>query len=264
MSSTTEERKSTKVIADPLHPPISGREAENAVNDLLVYPKILRGNTDRPVGQQNYGLLSFLLLKEPKKTESGKPCYGFIKLRGNYADKNLCANEASRIIREQDSANKIRIIEVGSWVPITDDDGTSEKIDVRTDTPAEEEKMKREAMKQREEESARIMREIKERTEEVKNAPDLNDDKESLDYYVMSYVTWMRLQENMEQFRAKTKDLENKWKKVRRTLVDLDEKHPEYNTVWLDRYNEERRKTKIPDFIPGPEQDELYKQKIVD
>ena len=176
----------------------------------------------------------------------------------------MCSNEASKIVREQDSANKIRLVEVGAWYPITDEDGPTEKIDVRTEMPAEEEKVKREAIRQREEDSARIIREIKEREEEIKKAPDLNDNEESLDFYVMKYITWLRLQENMEQFKAKVTDLENKWKKTRKLLATLDEKHPEYNGAWINRYNEERRKTKIPDYIPNDEQEELYTKKIME
>ena len=254
-----------KVIADPYYPPLSGEEAQNAIKgQISEYPKVLRSDKDRSVVQQMYGLASMLLFKEPRKTDSGKPCYGFIKLRGNWADKNQCASEASRIVREQDSINKIRMMEVGSWYPITDDDGPSEKIDVRTDVPAEEEKMKRDAIRQREEESARIMRELKERTEEVKNSKDINDDEDSLDYYVMKYVTWMRIKENIDQFNNKLKDLESKWRSTRQALAKLDEAHPEYNKVWLDRYNEERRKTKIPDFIPGNDLEELYQKKITE
>ena len=156
------------------------------------------------------------------------------------------------------------MMEVGSWYPITDDDGPTEKIDVRTDVPAEEEKLKKDAIRHREEESARIMRELKERTEEIKSSKDINEEEDSLDYYVMKYVTWMRIKENIDQFANKLKDLESKWRSTRQVLAKLDEAHPEYNKVWLDRYNEERRKTKIPDFIPGDDLEELYQKKITE
>jgi hypothetical protein len=252
------------VIRDPLHRPLTEQETKAAVKDLVVeYPQVLRGDRDKAVVQQTYGIVSFLLLKEPSKTSNGKRCHGFIKLRGNHGDKNLCVNEAARIVREQDSKNKNRIVEVGVWYPITDDDGTAEMVDVREDVSQEEDRKRREAIRQREEESARIIKEIKEREEEIKNSKDLNDDKDSLDYYTMKYVTWLELKSNVDRFRAKMDDLEKKWKETRKILAEMDGSHPEFNKVWIDHYNQERRKTKLPDFIPSTEQDELYAKKIL-
>lgn len=249
-------------IKDPLYPALKGEEADRAVKGQLSYPQVIRGDKDPPVTQQSFGLVSLALFKEPKKTDTGKSIYGFFKLRGNHTDRNQATVEASKIIRKVDSKNAVKVVEVGAWTPITDEDGNGEKIDVRTEISEEDERLKRAAIKEKEDETSRIIKEIKERETEIKESKDLNDDSDSLDHYVMKMVAWLRLHENIEQLRAKQEDLTKKWKSTRKLLFDLETKHPEYAKVWLDRYNEERRKTKIPDYIPSPAEDELY-QKVI-
>lgn len=252
-------------IADAFYPSLNNAEAQSANRALISeFPKVIRGDRDPPITQQSHGNVSFLLLKAPRKQPDGKSIVGFFKLRGNWADINQCKQAAAKIIREQDSMNKIRVAEVGVWFPITDGDGQAESVDVNTNIPAEEEKIKAEAIKTREEEKNRIARELKEREQEVKDAKDINDDPESLDYYVMKRVVWLRLQENIEQYRTKTEDLEKKWRETRKLLDRLEVSHPGFEAEWIDRYNEERRKSKIPDYIPSEEQDGLYKKKIVE
>jgi vacuolar-type H+-ATPase subunit I/STV1 len=79
----------------------------------------------------------------------------------------------------------------------------------------------------------------------------------------MKRVAWLRLHEHLEQIRDKEEDLTKKWKATRKLLSDLETKHPEYAKVWLDRYNEERRKNKIPDYILGPGEEELYQKTLI-
>ena len=248
----------------PDHPSLTGDAASAAVkHQIAEYPRVIRGDKDLPVPQQCNGLISLALFKQPVLSKSGKPVYGFCKLRGNWVDLNQAKNQAAEIVRTQDSANKIRVVNVGEWFPITNEDGMSETVDVRVDIPTEEQKLKELAIKERDQEQRRIMRELKEREDEVKNSKDYNDDTEDIDYYTMKRITWLRLHENVQLFRKKINDLEEKWKKTRKELSELEGKHPEYKTSWIDNYNKERKKSGIPNYIPGDEEEKLYELNLV-
>lgn len=262
MSSST-----TPEWLDATHPPLEGAQAKTAVVSLISdrsppasgeYPKIVRSQTDIPLANQSFGLVSWMLFPEPKKLKSGKPVYGFIKIRGNYTDVDLCKNRAADIIRVQDSRNKINILPVGSWLPITDDDGvTREVVNVNTDEDGLA-PIREAAAKESEKEQARIMREVRERAEEVKHGKDYNDDLEHIDYYTMKRVTWMRLLERRQILQKEMDSIGDKLLDTRKLLFKLEQSHPNYTTGWIDHYNIERRKTKIPDYIPSSAQEEEY------
>jgi hypothetical protein len=258
---------SPPVWLDPTHPTLEGNEAKLAVSNLIVevksdqtYTKVIRSQTDIPVAQQQCGLISWMLFEEPKKLKSGKPVYGFMKLRGNWSDADMAKNRAADIIRTQDSKNKINLIPIGSWVPITDDDSVSrETINVNTDDdPSGLSGMKENAAKELEKEQDRIKREIRERAEEVKNSKDYNDDQDHIDFYTMKRVTWMRLAEERNRLTKQIESVEQKINTTRKVCYGLEQKHPEYKQDWIDNYNKERRKSRIPDYLPGKAEEEEY------
>jgi hypothetical protein len=257
MESTTDAQKRAEKVQSewlvPDYPPLKGDVGSAAVNGQIVYyPKVVRSQADEEIENQTRGLVSFMILKEQRETKDGKKIVGFFKLRGNYSDENQATSKASKIVREQDSKYCIRVAHVGNWIPLVEDDAMARKnVQVNVEESAEEEAAKRKAMEDEEEKRKRIVREMKEREEEVKNAPDYNEDKESLNHYTMKMVVWLRLQETILLERKKLKDLEDKLCGVRSTLSELDQKHPSYSESWVDNYNVERRKAGIPDHVPS-------------
>lgn len=243
----------------PTHPPLEGDVAKAAVDgQILHYPNVVRSNTDDPVSKQHTGLISFMILKEPRKLKNGSPLYGFFKLRGNWADQPQAESKASRIVREQDSKYKIRVVNVGDWLPLTDDDSLVKKnVNVNLDA-TDEERQREIAVREEQSKQNRIMKELKEREEEVKNAQDYNDDTESLDFYTMKRVAWLRIQENIFLLRNQISQLEGKLESTRDLLRDHDNKHPKYAEEWIENYNKERRKAGIPDYTPGSKEEEAY------
>ncbi len=247
---------------DPTHPDLKGAPAREAVKDLIIptYPKVIRSQTDLPVTQQQCGLVSWQLFKEPKKLTNGSIVYGFFKLRGNYSDANQCKNRAADIIRTQDSKNKIRLAPVGAWLPITDsDDVSKETVNVSDDTDGMT-AAKELAAKETEGEQARIMKEVRDRAEEVTTSKDYNDDPDHINYYTMKRVGWLRMIEHRDQERKKLEELEKKISISRKLLHSLETKHPTFATDWIDNYNIERRRVKIPDYTPSVVEDEEYKK----
>ena len=78
-----------------------------------------------------------------------------------------------------------------AWLPITNEKGFEESISVKADATEEKKKLKEEGARKKQEEEKRIMKEIREREEEIKNAKDYNEDPTSLDFYTMNRTTWM-------------------------------------------------------------------------
>ena len=244
----------------PDYPPLTGNVGQAAVaGQITYYPQVTRSMRDDTIDSQQSGLVSFMFLSEPKKTKNGKNIYGFFKLRGNWADENQATAKGSSIVRNQDSKYPIRIAPVGAWVPISDDEAMVNR-NVNINTEEEQNVAKDKAVREDEEKKKKIMRELKEREEEVKTAKDYNEDKEDIDFYTMKMVVWMRLQESIEIERKKLKGLEDKLLETRKVLFDLDKTHPAFNDQWIDNYNKERRKAGIPDFTPGESEMRNYRE----
>lgn len=247
----------------PDYPPLGGNVGKAAVNgQILYYPKVVRSNADEKIEGQTRGLISMMVLKEPKQTKNGKTIFGFFKLRGNWGDDNQAAARGSKIVREQDSKYPIRIAHVGEWIPIIDDDSMAQKtinVDVEADAATEEARQK--AIEDEEEKRKRRLREIKEREEEVKNGQDYNDDKSSIDYYTMKMVTWKELVFNVEMQTKKLESLKSKLSEVRKTISDLDAspETSEHCKYWLDNYNNARKKAGIPEFVPSQAETDLFR-----
>lgn len=226
---------------------------------LVEYPQVVRTMVDPPVNGQRLSLLSFMLFSEPRKLSNGVPVYGYVKCRGNWADENQAKFEASKIIREYDSKYQIRIAPTGVWMPITDESAfVKDQLDV---TVREGEKALRDqAMKEKEAKERAIMREIREREEELRNDGDIYDDPESLRYYSMKRVTELRLQEKRDELLRTVEGIKASILKVQRESKTIELTHPEYVDQWVDCYNEERRKSHVPDYVPSEEYENEHAQ----
>jgi len=236
----------------PGYPPLKGDDlvGKAAVEGQLVYyPKVVRSQIDEPINNQTIGCVSLMLFNEPKKMRNGKPVYGFFKLRGNWANHEQMLHESSKIIRTVDSKYKIRAAPVGHWLPIVEEDALcKELIDVKTNK--EQITLRNQAAIEKREEQKNLMREIREREEELKSG-DIYDDPKSLTYYSMRRVTEMKLVEARDKLKVQLETMKGTLQKVRIELKKLELEHAEYKDQWIDRYNEERKKGGLPDFIPA-------------
>ena len=247
-------------VVDPLADPLKSKQAKAAYGDLIVdYPKIVRSHSDNPVPQQQYGLVSWMLFKEPKILPNGDPVYGVFKIRGNYSDVDLAKSRAADIVRSQDSRNKVHVVNTGAWFPITNNLGASQDVvNVDVDDPGAA--IRAAAAKENEAEQDRIKRELKERKDEVLSGADYHDDPESLTFYTMTRVTWMGQLERLEQLKKEAENVEKKLAITRKLLHSLEKNHPEYTKQWIEHWNVERRRAGIPDVAPTPEQTAQYEK----
>lgn len=245
----------------PGYPPLKCDDpvGKAAVEGQLVhYPRVVRTRVDNPIVGQKLGIVSFMLFKKPRKFKTGQPCYGYFKIRGNWESKDQAEFQGSKIIREIDSRYQLRVAPVGHWLPITEEEGFArERIDVKTE---ENSTMQDDAVKEKQKEQRMIMREIREREEELKEGGDVYDDKESLRYYAMRRVTEMRLTEARDKMQKQLEGMQETIKSVRTELKKLDRSHLEYINQWIDVYNEERKKGGIPPFRPAEDLFDEYEK----
>jgi len=249
------EKKNTWLV--PNYPPLSGLDdvGQAAIDGQIYhYPKVVRSMVDSPINNQSLGLLSFMLFKDgPKRLSSGKLVHGYVKLRGNYSDITNCEFEASKIIKEIDSKFQIRIAPVGHWVPITDEEAfIKDKLDVKTNE--DDATLRDAAMREKEAENRKKMREVNERKEELENDGDIYDNPESLKFYSMKRVTELRLMETRDAYVKNVDSIKEKLEMTQKELYKLSLANPQYEEAWIDCYNEERKKAGIPNYVPSEEQ----------
>ena len=240
-------------------PSLSQEELAAATQSLVSFPQVVKSMADAPIHDQGLALQSFMLFAEPKML-NGKKLYGYVKNRGNYpgnpSDTRLANAAAQKIIKEQDSKFQIRIAPVGVWVPITEDDSViREKTDVRMDE--KEIHLRDEAIREKQAKDRAEARALKERADEVA-ANDIYDDQNSLEFYVMKRVVDFTLFEHIETQLQKLEDIRGKLEATRNILLEKQKLHPEYSQEWLDRYNVERRKAGVPDFVPSERTTNAY------
>lgn len=249
------EKKSAPEWLIPDYPPLRYDDAvgKAAVEGQLVsYPKTVRTMTDPPISNQSLSLISYCLFKEPRVLRNGVPVYGFVKVRGTCNDETQAKFMASKIIREVDSKYQVRVAPTGAWVPITDENAfVKDILDVRM--REDEIHLQDEAVKEKQSKQRQLMREIKEREDEAKSG-DIYDDPQSLTYYSMRRVTANKLMETRDSTRLQLETMEKTLRKVRKELKRLEIDHPEYIDEWVERYNVERRKAGVPDYVPVEDQ----------
>ena len=231
-------------------------KAEDA--QISTYPQIVRQHVDPGITGQSTGIVSFMLLKEPKKSQDGKPVYGFMKLRGNYESQEVALAKAKKLVRDVDSKYEMKLAPVGVWVPITETQHAVQQMyDVKggdDEHPDSHKLIRDDAFKEKEAERKAKMKELEDATKQLKEGSDIYDDTHSLDFYTMKRVTEMHLVEELIVQEKKYNDLKEKVALTRGITLNLESEHPEYRDKWLDNYNGRRAETGIPEFKPGADQ----------
>lgn len=221
---------------------------------IYTYPKVARQKQDDYVPGQSYGLVSFMLFDEPKKLSNGEFFSGFMKLRGNYGDDSSAKHKASKIILENDSRHKIQIAPVGNWLPITNNEilageivniNTDEKQPLLDKTHTYEYQENQKISKEK-----KYQREVEERRQQLLDDGDIYDDPKSVKYYSMKRVTGVRLLETRDKLLSQIEEVNKNISKIFKETKDIEKEFEDYPDMWIDVYNEERRKGGIPDYVP--------------
>jgi hypothetical protein len=229
---------------------------------VFTYPQVVRQNVDPAIIGQQFSSLSFNLFKEPVDYK-GKKIFGFVKSRGNSESKEVAINNANKIVLNIDSKFQVRICHTGEWVPITESDSVVKELyDVRGDK--DEKHLRDQAIKEKNEDDARKMKEIREGEKNLKEGGDIYDDPTSINFYVMKRVTEMKLYETLQIHLAKMEEMRKKLGEQRIILKELEIDSPEYKKQWLGVYNESRTKISLPKLIPGEHQFDDYESETLD
>lgn len=253
----------------PRYPPLQNDTVgQAAVNgQLVVYPKVVRALSDPPISNQQFSNVSFMLLKDPIQSESGKKVYGYVNCRGNHPSELAAKIDGERIIKTVDSRHMVRVVPTGTWFPITEDETKiRDKIDVVTDEEADKPALRTEALRQKREEELRKFRELKAHEEElIKDVTDptpLEEKEKTLDGYCQKRVTEMKLLEMEEKYLYQLKALRYNMGRIAHELASLERDHPEYTSQWLDRYNEERIKYGSGQYVPSEKEEQYHEQSV--
>ena len=258
MDSKDAPKKPEWLIGD--YPPLTGKIGDEAVRSQTIkFPKVVRQMDDPPIANQMYGNLSFMFFDDPKTLSTGKKVYGFCKVRGVWPTETTATEDSKLIIREVDSRFQIRIAPIGAWVPLTNENAFCRDLLDVTSKDDDMNQLRSEAVKQKEGEQRRIMRELKEREEDVRTE-DIYDDTTTLKYYAMKRVTEMRLTEACEINRKKLEKTEHNQLKIRIELKRLEQRNPQYTDEWVECYNQEREKSGIFAYVPGEDEFDEYEK----
>ncbi len=196
--------------------------------------EVNRRYLDPPVEGQKFGLLSFIPAQGATPNQKG--FYGYVKLRGNYANEKEVIIRENEIIHKVDSSNHVFTCHVGHPIPLVVEGYAKVKnpIDVKKVT---EQDMNQNIKAKAEETKAQI-KEIKDVEQELRREAEEGPDP--LD-------TYTTLRNKLAIHRWMLKEHERKMAEItghrNRCIVDLIktlEKHPEYEDLHLKRYLEIR------------------------
>lgn len=232
---------------------LTDEEVKEAMRELNIesvykFPKIDRTYVDQPPPMQNIGLFSFVPSKGAKPDKDG--FYGFAKLRGNFATEIEARQRAEYLIRNVDSYHRIYHTFVGRPFPITCNPNyaaETDEIDIRTKMEkiiSEDVQAKREEEKKEMETIMERERKLREESKKVQENPSvkLTDD---YDNYITLRVKKAQLTWTYLEHQRKMKEVKDLLIKTREDLAFLDEKYPDYNDKYFEKYMNARKEAGI-------------------
>ncbi len=201
----------------------------------LTFPKVVKLRQDPPLAQQNYTLFTFVPSTQATPDKDG--CFGVMKIRGTFPTPQEAEEWGENLIRNCDSYHENLIGYVGKDFPLTMDSKyclSTKEVDIRTkmDNVARDNIRSHRQMEKKE------MEEIQERQRQL--LTDTSESKEDtvddLDYYVQLKTKVASVRMLQEECDKKMKDCGKIIKKAKAELNNLDDKFPEYQKEYADKY----------------------------
>ena len=208
---------------------------------------------------QNYGV--FVFVPSKGATPDSQGIYGMIKLGGNYEQLMDAEARTEKIVREEDSYNRLRIVRVGhpslltvdSRWELTDEEHCNE-VDLRRRAAAREdggealeaaERMTREQLREARMKDKKEMEEIKERAENLQKTVDELADDPAEQYTTLrgklAQLTWAYLRTRDQQEKAKESIL-----KTREEIAEFEANDPTLFEEMKRRFHTAREAAGIP------------------
>lgn len=224
-------------------PDLTAEQSELAFNELNntsftdKFPRVDRTYADPIIPMQYIGLISFVPAKGATPNENG--VFGFAKLRGNYSNEIDANQRAEYLIRNVDSYHQIYHTYVGRPFPITSSSKYSaetSEIEIRKEmttdisTGIKEKKMEEQA----------TIRDMKEREEKLLEEAKIGE-VDPYDEYITLRVKKAQLSFTYLEHIKKLKEVKGIILKTRKQLEEMDEKYPEYQNTYYEKYMQARK-----------------------
>lgn len=267
---------STQKTFYPTHPTnepsLSNEEAKAAkdelVRDVNKFPSINRRFVDPPVaGEPKFALFSYIENEDVDMNkfhdeimDSLKPKHkkklaelksrtqlmkGVGKIRGAYVTQQEADTRAEEIVRDIDSSNSVFTCIVGIPFPLVSE-GNSQDVNEVDLTQETENAITQNVRKQRQK-SKKEMDEIKRREEELMRNAEKDPNADDEDNYIAQRVKLAHLRYSIEQHIKKHAECVNNESKVVEWLVDMNNRNPEFEEKYQEKYMAGRKAAHIPD-----------------
>lgn len=244
----------SRTLTNPQRNDLTEIELQNATKTLinknmLQFPRQVKAINDPVILNQEYGLISFTPAHDVQPNKNG--VYGVFKLRGNFATLDESQAYAEKLIRNHDSYNEIHTVRVGQCIPLSKKAELVEEVDV-IDLNKEVESIVSKDVKEKRQKEKQEMKTIQEREKQLlkENTEILSGDyaEDPLDQYIMLKVKKAQLMWTLVETR---KRMENEIipsiRKAKKDLQDMDEKYPEFDKQYYERYVSARESVGIKD-----------------
>jgi hypothetical protein len=170
-----------------------------------------------------------------------KAIHGVGKIRGAFYTLDEAQSHADKIIREIDSTNSVFTCKIGVPFPLVSQGFAEEveQIDVKkiVETTIEE-NIRRKRIQDEQE-----IKQMKQRQDELKTPPDVNfvDEQEDLNYYITQRLKLAQLRYVIDKTQKQLPSYIDSENKTRQALLELDEKFPEFQQQYLEKYERDAK-----------------------
>lgn len=227
---------------DPVANNLTKEEYKEAKKELIKdsfvkfkFPRIYKTRIDPQINGQQYSLHSFIPAKGASPDKDG--VYGIFKNRGNFNTLNEAYEHSELLVRTIDSFNEIFVGFVGKEFPLTLDSKwcqETKEVDVKNKL----DDIAKTKYKEQREKDQKDMEEIMERQKKLlsDNKELKQESKDDLDYYTMLRVKFANLKLSKEDILGKLKNIEDLLEKSKVEIKEMNDKHPEYQTEYMNKY----------------------------
>lgn len=170
-----------------------------------------------------------------------KAIHGVGKIRGAFYTLDEAQKHADKIIREIDSTNSIFTCKIGVPFPLVSQ-GLAEEVE-QVDVKKIVETTLEENIRRKRSQDEQEMKRMKQRQEELETSPDAEPvvETEDLNHYITQRVKLAQMRYVIDKTQKQLPVYIDKENKTRLALLALDEKYPEFQQQYLEKYERDAK-----------------------
>ena len=230
----------------PFTPEETDAACEELIDNTFVkkFPVREKFFSDPVIHGQHIGLFSFIPAKGA--TPDKKGVFGFAKIRGNFASEEEATEKARQIVNDYDSTNIIFHALVGKPFPITLDRkyaADHDFVNMEKDT----DEAVTNAIRNKKKDEEKRSRELRDRADELYKdvSPDKPIEQIEEEEYITLRVKKAQLTWTYLEYFNKLKQIRELILKSREDIDNLNDKRPELQSQYYNKYMESRKKAGI-------------------